>query len=113
MHREKVTRKGLGITSHGLRHEYVHERYEEKLGVVAPVKGGGKPDMDADDANAKKRMISEELGHSRPQIIGCYSGSPKTAAKKRAAPQMPVPDGAGWEAESHGLAVSVMDTEEA
>jgi integrase len=113
MHREKVTRKGLGITSHGLRHEYVHGRYEEKLGVAAPVKGGGKPGMDAADANAQKRMISEELGHSRPQIIGCYSGSPKTAAKKRAAPGMPVPDGDGGEAERHGLAASAMETEDA
>ena len=83
MHREQITRKGLGITSHGLRHEYVHEEYEGRLGVKPPVKGGRKPDMDTADINAQKHMISEELGHSRPRIIGCYSGSPKARVPKK------------------------------
>ncbi len=83
MHREQITRKGLGITSHGLRHEYAHERYEDMLGVEPPVKGGGKPDMDADGINARKHRLSLELGHSRPGIIGCYSGSPKARVPKK------------------------------
>jgi hypothetical protein len=81
MHREQITRKGLGITSHGLRHEYAHERYEDRLGVEPPVKGGGKPGMDTGDIDTQKRLLSHELGHSRPGIIGCYSGSPKPSAK--------------------------------
>ncbi len=85
MHREQITRKGMGITSHGLRHEYVHDEYEGRLGVKPPVKGGGMPDMGTDDINAQKHMISEGLGHSRPSIIGCYSGSPKTRVPKKKA----------------------------
>ena len=88
MHREQITRKGLGITSHGLRHEYVHGEYKGRLGVEPPVKGGGAPDMGADDINAQKHRMSEGMGHSRTSIIGCYSGSPKTRVpKKKAGPR--------------------------
>ena len=102
MHREQITRKGLGITSHGLRHEYVHDKYAERLGVKPPVKGGGMPDMGTADINAQKHMISEELGHSRPRIIRCYSGSPKTRVPKKKASPMDM-DAGGMAVPASGM----------
>ncbi|MBF0609520.1 MAG: Fis family transcriptional regulator [Magnetococcales bacterium] len=70
-----ITKQGLGVTSHGLRHEYVHGRYQERMGVPAPVRGGEKPAMTTDERRVAERHISEEMGHSRPSIVTAYSGS--------------------------------------
>ena len=115
MHREQITRKGLRVTSHGLRHEYAHERYADRLGVEAPVKGGGRPDMDTDAANAEKRWLSRELGHSRPQIIGCYSGSPQKSKADggKAEIERPSPNDAGRKSAGRGLALSEAEMEDA
>lgn len=78
-----ITRNGLGVTAHGLRHQYAHQRYREKLGVEPPVRGGGKPDLPADEVRPIKAQISEELGHSRTSIVGAYTGTPKSVKKPR------------------------------
>lgn len=96
-----LTKKRLGVTPHGLRHGYAVERYEKASGLSAPVKGlegvsaallkgdssvqprtqgpavldvqmieqAQKADMDA------RRLVAEELGHSRIAITGAYTGT--------------------------------------
>ncbi len=65
-----------GIKSHGLRHAYAQQRYFELTGWLAPIAGGPKfRDMNYTEQNQdiRARMIlSEELGHSRIQIVQNY-----------------------------------------
>jgi integrase len=68
-----VTQEVLGVTPHGLRHEYAGDRYEAFAGVSPPVRGGGSTDR-ASDATARLQ-VAEELGHSRRQISSAYLGS--------------------------------------
>jgi len=61
-----------GITSHGLRHQYAQERYRELTGVDAPVRSGTQIDSESD--HAARRVVAEELGHSRESIMSHYLG---------------------------------------
>jgi integrase len=70
-----ITRKILGATAHGLRHQYANDRFEEEAGVPSPVRGGDIkliPRLKVDVARAK---VSEELGHTRTGITTAYYGS--------------------------------------
>lgn len=77
-----ITRLQLGVTAHGLRHEYVNGRYEELAGDKSPVEGGtvarDNPELDY----SARTIIAEEVGHTRPSIVGCYCGSTKTQSIK-------------------------------
>jgi len=78
-----VTRKAMGATSHGLRHEFVNAQYKERLGIEPPVRGGGDTGLSRDEANREKRQLAEELGHSRTSIVTAYSGSKRSVKKPR------------------------------
>jgi integrase len=71
-----VTQEVLGVTPHGLRHEYAGDRYEAFAGVSPPVRGGTATDR-ATDATARLQ-VAQELGHSRKQVSSAYLGSPRT-----------------------------------
>ncbi len=82
-----VTRKALGVTPHGLRHEYAEDRYEAFAGVPAPVRGGPPIDLSVDE-QARLR-VAEELGHSRTQILAAYCGSSRARKDPRPAENPP------------------------
>jgi len=66
-----VTKAGLGITSHGLRHEYLQTLYEITTGVPAPVKAlDARPDMEL-HLEALRRVVAE-AGHSRRTKANAY-----------------------------------------
>lgn len=72
---KQVTRAGLR-NLHGLRHAYAQQRYKELTGWDAPINGGPKsseltPQQKEIDHRAKM-ILTEELGHSRKQIISNY-----------------------------------------
>jgi integrase len=73
-----VTRKQLGVTAHGLRHEFGNDAYERHAGTASPVRGGLAPDR-ARDREARTR-VSRLLGHNRPAVASCYLGSPRVGA---------------------------------
>jgi integrase len=66
-----ITRKD-GITSHGLRHEYANNRYQELTGSASPVRGGMPVNDQADEA--ARYVVAEELGHSRESVTTHYLG---------------------------------------
>lgn len=73
-----VTRTQLGITLHGLRHEYAVRRFEELTGLPAPVLRQAPIEayigrMDA--VRAARGQIAEELGHGRAQVSSAYFGA--------------------------------------
>ena len=75
-----VTRESLGITSHGLRHQYAIERYRDKTGVPPPVQGGSRVKSRLD--RRARLEIAEELGHSRTQITNGYLGSARQVRQR-------------------------------
>ena len=66
--------RDAGFTSHGLRHGYAHERYEELAGEAAPVRGGDLATHDKDLDRGVRLEIAEELGHSREDVTTHYLG---------------------------------------
>jgi integrase len=75
--REAGISRADGITSHGLRHGYANDRYEEKAGTASPVRGGATP-APGSQARAGDRAarleVAEELGHSRESVTTHYLG---------------------------------------
>lgn len=66
-----VTKSGLGVTSHGLRHAYLQVLYEKESGVPAPIKRAGvKPDPEL-HKEAMRRVV-EAGGHSRVTKANAY-----------------------------------------
>jgi integrase len=77
-----ITHDELGFTPHGLRHEYANDRYEEISGSESPVRN---PNIDVDQAIdiATRQTLTEELGHTRINIVTAYSGIRKITSKPR------------------------------
>ena len=76
-----VTKKDMGVTLHGLRHEKMHDIYEEVTGHACPVKGGVKGEVDpALDMLARNKM-TQAAGHARLGITNAYAGSHRKVAK--------------------------------
>ena len=69
-----------GIRSpHGLRHAYAQARYEELTGRPCPAAGGRskaelKTQEEEDRDKWARRVITEEMGHGRTQVLTLYIG---------------------------------------
>ena len=81
MERYKITKKVVGTTLHGLRHEFANDSLERK-GFVSPVRGGQVAVEEKDQEKLARLAVSEELGHSRESITTAYYGSRKRAKTK-------------------------------
>lgn len=77
--RRDDTNGGLGVTSHGLRHQYLHGVYRQLTGVDAPIKGGMTIDLHV-HRSALKTLI-EHAGHSDVRKASAYLGSPSLIRK--------------------------------
>lgn len=83
MEKHGLTKEGLGVTAHGLRHEYANAVYEEIAGVPAPVNQAYsqgsqngqayKPSREV-EMQARKTVTSA-LGHGRTSVTTAYTGS--------------------------------------
>ena len=75
MQKAGVSRKQLGVTAHGLRHQFAQEFHVELTDVQAPVRGG---DVCADPETLKAALleIARQLGYNRAQIVNAYCGAP-------------------------------------
>lgn len=71
--KNKITRRD-GIVSHGLRHQYAIDLYEDKANTLAPVHGGeGHPNPEVE--SAARLIVAEDMGHSRENITSAYIGA--------------------------------------
>ncbi len=86
MRKAGVTREQLGVTAHGLRHQFAQEFHVELTDVQAPVRGG---DACADPAtlNAALLEIARQLGHNRTAITCAYLGSPARRSQSLPSPE--------------------------
>lgn len=76
-----VTRKNLGVTAHGLRHQWANDAFERLAQETAPLRGG--PAIDPELDAMVRRAIASELGHARPRISAAYLGTPHKAPSSR------------------------------
>lgn len=68
-----VTKKRLGVTSHGLRHEVLIDQFEKLTGHAAPVRGGAKLPTEID--KPARQEVAELAGHARQRASTAYIGS--------------------------------------
>jgi site-specific recombinase XerC len=68
-----ISKAALGVTPHGLRHEYANDLYEKQTGRKSPVRGGGEILDRAADALARSK-VTADLGHKRLGITSAYVG---------------------------------------
>lgn len=68
-----VSQSGLGVTLHGLRHEFANNVFREITGVDAPVNGGRIDDPEL--VRRAMQVTSNQLGHGRKDAGAAYLGS--------------------------------------
>ena len=73
MAKHGLTKRVLGVTAHGLRHEYACAVYQEVAGVPAPVNQGSKPSREVE--MAARKVVTNNLGHGRTSVTTAYTGS--------------------------------------
>lgn len=71
-----LTKRGLGVTAHGLRHEHLNNLYESITGVPSPVRSGSiTADIDKHLHDVARARVSQEAGHERLNISNAYIGA--------------------------------------
>jgi len=73
MKKHGITKNILGVTGHGLRHEYSHE-YMLSKGLMPSVKGEQEVELSPDEQMKIRLETSQRLGHYRVSITTAYSG---------------------------------------
>ena len=69
-----ITRAGLGVTSHGLRHQFAQSEYRRITGLPTPIEGGAIGLIDRQTHHAAFLIVSDLLGHIRFYVTGSYCG---------------------------------------
>lgn len=68
-----ITKAKLGVTPHGLRHQYANDKYEKVSGNPSAVRGG-KSIIDRARDEEARRQVTQDLGHVRLNITAAYTG---------------------------------------
>ena len=75
MTKHGLTLANTGVSAHGLRHQYMQERFKEMTGIEAPIKGGNLASIERTLFNHSTGKLMERAGHSRLSIGSSYYGS--------------------------------------
>ena len=71
-----LTKRGLGVTAHGLRHEHLNNLYEAITGVPSPVRSSSvTATIDGHLHDVARARVSQEAGHNRLNISNAYIGA--------------------------------------
>ncbi len=70
-----ISKAGLGITPHGLRHGYAQEDYRRQTGLPTPIEGGAIGRIDRETHQMASLTTSRALGHGRIDVTTGYYGS--------------------------------------
>jgi integrase len=82
-----LTKRGLGVTPHALRHGFLLAVYHRLTGCAAPARGGDLAARDPDADRAARRLVAEDAGHARLSISSAYLGPMRVKPPAEAAPQ--------------------------
>ena len=87
----KTTNGGLGVTAHGLRHQYAHGLYKKLTGQEPPIRSVNEIDVELHRASL--RTLIESLGHSDTRKAGAYLSTPTVMRRlRRLAAQLVEPE---------------------
>lgn len=78
MKRYCITQQAMGVTPHGLRHQFGLDLFREISGLPAPVLGeiaANEYQRHQARVDAAMRELSRQMGHERKSISGAYTGS--------------------------------------
>lgn len=78
MRKAGISMKRLGVTPHGLRHQFAGDLFFDIAELPAPVRGGCW-ENNAEVRQAAYLEVARQLGHNRPQISAAYLGSAAAA----------------------------------
>lgn len=81
MSKHGVSKAELGVTLHGLRHQYLNDRFTAIANFPSPVRGGTLTAENLPAAKEAMAICAEEAGHARTSITGAYYGPLRPAAK--------------------------------
>lgn len=84
----------LGVTPHGLRHQYAQSSYEKLTGKASPICGGNPKNIDAETHAQATYEVMGRLGHSRTDVGASYCGSYGHALRGMSKPVSDLVDGA-------------------
>lgn len=70
-----ITLHEEGVTPHGLRHQYMQEKFKLLTGVDAPIKGGDINAIPEHVYRIASKKLMERAGHGRESIGSSYYGS--------------------------------------
>jgi len=83
-----LTKDGLGVTSHGLRHQRLNDLFEEVAGVPSPVRQMSEADHpvlivkgDATKWKQALQIVSNTAGHSAIYKGAAYTGSARSVKR--------------------------------
>ncbi len=79
-----ASKSGLGITPHGLRHQFGTDLFRDLTGMPAPVLGqlpAAEYDRNIDAVREAYLEIARQMGHERPSISGAYISTPAHVGK--------------------------------
>lgn len=76
-----ITKKQLGVTAHGLRHEVLINQFEALADAAAPVRGGTKPPAAID--RLARQEVAELAGHARKRASTAYLGGVQMRQPRR------------------------------
>ena len=77
----KTTNGGLGVTAHGLRHQYAHGLYKKLTGQEPPIRSVNEINVELHRASL--RTLIESLGHSDIRKAGAYLSTPTVMRRLR------------------------------
>lgn len=77
-----ISKAMLGVTSHGLRHQYANDLYEELSGQPSVVRGASEILNRAAD-KAAREAVTQDLGHARLDVTPAYTGPMKPRRRIR------------------------------
>jgi integrase len=80
-----ITKAGMGVTPHGLRHQFGCDGFTDQCGLPAPVLAMAPAYVYAErkqEVEAAMLHVSRALGHERMSITGAYAGTVGKAGKK-------------------------------
>lgn len=87
----KTTAGGLGVTAHGLRHQYAHGLYKRLTGLEPPIRSCAEIDPNLHRVSLK--TLIECLGHSDTRKAGAYLSTPTVMRRlRRLAEELGKPD---------------------
>lgn len=75
-----ISGRDSGCVGHGLRAEYA-ENIALMHGLIPPVLGGRASQMEKEARLAIQALVSQNMGHHRPEVTGAYYGSFRPTTK--------------------------------